>query len=58
VVVSVPEHEEARLAALWALQVLDTPPELTFDQLTRLTARICAVPIAAISLVDADRIWF
>lgn len=55
--VPIPKDEEARLAALWALQVLDTPPEMTFDQLTRLTARTCATPIAAISLVDTDRVW-
>lgn len=54
----VPKDEDARLAALWALQVLDTPPEMTFDQLTRLTARTCGTPCAAISLVDADRVWF
>lgn len=50
--------EDARLAALRALQVLDTPPETAFDQLTRLTARTCGSPIAMISLVDSDRIWF
>ncbi|MEQ8817397.1 MAG: GAF domain-containing sensor histidine kinase [Thalassobaculum sp.] len=53
-----PRDEDARLAALWALQVLDTPPEQAFDQLTRLTARTCGVPMAAIGLVDTDRVWF
>lgn len=52
------QDEDARLAALWALQVLDTAPEMTFDQLARLAARTCGVPISAIALVDADRIWF
>jgi signal transduction histidine kinase len=52
------DDEDARLAALWALQVLDTPPEMTFDQLTRLAARACGTPIAAIALIDSDRIWF
>lgn len=52
------EDEEGRLAALRALQVLDTPPETTFDQLTRLTARTCRTPMALIGLVDADRVWF
>ncbi|HEY9567117.1 MAG TPA: GAF domain-containing protein, partial [Thalassobaculum sp.] len=52
------EDEEVRLAALRALQVLDTPPETTFDQLTRLTARTCHAPAAVIGLVDADRVWF
>jgi len=59
VVVPVPQDDEnERLAALWALQVLDTAPEMTFDQLTRLAARTCGTPIALISLIDSDRIWF
>ncbi len=53
-----PRDEDARLAALWALQVLDTPPEQAFDQLTRLTARTCGASMAAISLIDTDRVWF
>ena len=52
------DDEEARLAALQALQVLDTQPETALDQLAGLTARICGVPIALIALVDADRVWF
>jgi len=50
--------EEARLAALRALQILDTSPEQALDQLTRLAARLCGCPVAVISLVDADRLWF
>ena len=52
------DDAEARLAALQALQVLDTQPETALDQLAGLTARICGVPIALIALVDADRVWF
>jgi PAS domain S-box-containing protein len=53
-----PENEAARLAALHALHVLDTPPEALFDELTALAASICQAPVALISLVDADRQWF
>jgi diguanylate cyclase (GGDEF)-like protein/PAS domain S-box-containing protein len=53
-----PPGEAARLAALHALAVLDTPPEPGFDDLTRLAAHICGVPIALVSLVDRDRQWF
>jgi diguanylate cyclase (GGDEF)-like protein/PAS domain S-box-containing protein len=45
------------LAALHALAILDTPPEPAFDDLTRLAATVCGTPIAAISLVDARRLW-
>jgi len=54
----VEEAETARLAALHALRVLDTPPEAAFDGITRLAARLFDVPISLISFVDRDRQWF
>ena len=54
----VPEHETERLAALRGLDILDTPPELAFDELSALAAFVCQTPIALISLVDEDRQWF
>ena len=53
----VPE-EEARLAAVRRYDILDTPPEGAFDRVTELVARLFGVPIAIISIVDRDRIWF
>ncbi|WP_291992779.1 ATP-binding protein [Candidatus Accumulibacter sp. ACC003] len=52
-----PADERARLAALRACKLLDTPPEALFDDLAELAGRICAAPMALISLVDEDRIW-
>lgn len=52
------EIEAKRLEALRDYQVLDTAPEPCFDDLTRLAADICQVPIAAISLTDTNRQWF
>jgi ribonuclease BN (tRNA processing enzyme) len=54
----VPEDEEPRLAALRALNVLDTPLEDRFDRITRIAAALFNVPIALVSLVDEDRQWF
>lgn len=54
----IPGNEAPRLARLKALEVLDTLPELMFDQLTQAAAAICGVPIALVSLVDAERQWF
>ena len=53
-----PYQEEQRLAALLSCNVLDTPPERRFDDLTALAARLCDTPIALVSLVDSDRQWF
>jgi PAS domain S-box-containing protein len=53
-----PEHEPERLAVLHGLDILDTPPEVAYDELSALAAYICQTPIALISLVDADRQWF
>ena len=38
--------------------ILDTPPDGTFDRITALAARRFNVPISIISIVDEDRIWF
>lgn len=53
-----PDNEIERLAALTEATLLDTPAEAGFDDLTKLAARICGVPIALVSLVDTNRQWF
>ena len=50
--------EARRLAALRELGVLDTLPESAFDTITATAAQLCGVPIALISLIDAQRQWF
>jgi two-component sensor histidine kinase len=51
-------READRLHALRSFAVLDTLPEATFDDVTRLVASVCEVPMALISLVDENRQWF
>jgi DNA-binding CsgD family transcriptional regulator len=51
-------RELARLSALMATRLLDTPPEACFDRLTRLAAGVLDTPIALISLVDDRRQFF
>ena len=53
-----PPDERDRLAELEQLGILDTPAEERFDRYTRLVKRLFDVPIALVSLVDADRQWF
>jgi GAF domain-containing protein len=50
--------ETERLAALHSYEILDTPPDGAFDRITALAARHFKVPVALVSLVDEDRIWF
>ncbi|MDR3734706.1 MAG: PAS domain S-box protein [Acidobacteriaceae bacterium] len=52
------QDEDARLKALQLYEVLDTPTDATLDDITRLTAQICGTPMAGISLVEIDRVWF
>lgn len=54
----IPHNEEQRLAALQALQILDTEYEERFDRITRLAQRLFGTEMAAVTLVDSDRQWF
>ena len=49
--------EAARLEALLAYGILDTPPEQAFDDLVELAAGICYTPVAAVAFVDGRRAW-
>lgn len=52
------EEEVERIRTLKKYQILDTPPDGSFDRITQLAAKLLHVPIAIITLVDTDRIWF
>jgi PAS domain S-box-containing protein len=54
----VPENEPQRLAALARYEILDTYPELQYDEIVKIAAFICGTPIALISFVDDRRQWF
>jgi signal transduction histidine kinase len=53
-----PLRDPARLAALRATALLDSPREEGFDRLTRLATQVLDVPVALVSLVDEDRQFF
>jgi GAF domain-containing protein len=55
---TVPSQEVARLAALKRYDILDTPPDGSLNRLAALAAKLFNMPIAIISMVDEDRIWF
>ncbi|NNM74217.1 HWE histidine kinase domain-containing protein [Enterovirga aerilata] len=50
--------ENARVAALAAYDILDTPPERDFDEVARLASQICDTPIAVVNLISRDRQFF
>ncbi len=52
------DDEGMRLSGLTALNLLDTPPERSFDTIVQMTRRALGCEIALISLIDKDRQWF
>lgn len=53
-----PANERERVAALYARQLMDTPPEERFDRVSRLATRSLEVPIAYVAFLDGQRQWF
>ena len=54
----IPDDEAMRLEAVRRYEILDTPRDGSFDRVTSLAAKIFGVPIASVTVVDSDRIWF
>ncbi len=53
-----PVSDPQRLEALTSYGILDTPAEPGFDDIVQLACRLCATPVALISLVAGERQWF
>jgi diguanylate cyclase (GGDEF)-like protein/PAS domain S-box-containing protein len=51
-------REVERLAALQNFAILDTAPDVQFDNIAKLAAQICNTPIACITFLDEHRQWF
>ncbi|HET6509838.1 MAG TPA: diguanylate cyclase [Baekduia sp.] len=52
-----PPNEPQRLAALRRLRLLDSEADPAYQSLAELAARLLGTPMAAVSLIDADRQW-
>lgn len=50
-------RDAARLAAVHATALAGTPPEESFDRLTRLAVHLLGAPLSLLSLVDGERQW-
>jgi transcriptional regulator with GAF, ATPase, and Fis domain len=55
---AVDRDESARLDVLRRYDILDTPPEVPFDDLATLASHLCDTPIALVGFVARDREWF
>ncbi len=51
-------QDDARLAALDAYDILDTPAEAGFEDIVLLASQACETPTALVSFVAKDRQWF
>jgi hypothetical protein len=58
VVVSEPSNEAARMLAVARYRLLEAPVDGAFDRVTAIAARVFSVPVALVTIVDHDRIWF
>jgi GAF domain-containing protein len=47
-----------RLAVVARYEILDAPRDGTFDRVAQMAAAIFGTPIATVTIVDADRVWF
>ena len=50
--------EKSRLRSLRSYRILDTIPESEYDNITKIAAGICQVPVSLMTLMDHDRQWF
>ncbi|RYY21510.1 MAG: GAF domain-containing protein [Cytophagaceae bacterium] len=54
----IPANDQERLLALAPYRVLGTSPDVVFDEVVRLVAKLFEVPVALVSLVDEGSVWF
>jgi adenylate cyclase len=54
---TIPAKESQRLTALRSYEILDTAPEIAYDEIAELAAQICQCPVAFVSFIDDDRRW-
>ncbi len=51
-------RENERLKYLESYSILDTLPEIDYDNLTAIASEICNTPISLVSIIDNKRQWF
>ena len=56
--IPMPEDEEERVKNLEEYNIMDTAPEMVFDEITELAAEILQCPVSTIQFLNEDRQWF
>lgn len=54
----VPANEAERNVALTSYRIMDTPPEIAFNEIGDLAAQICGCEVSYVSFIQGDRFWF
>lgn len=54
----IPSNDEQRLQKLYTYDILDTPPDQAFEKIAILAAQIFDTPIAQVTFVDQERVFF
>ncbi|MFH9426110.1 PP2C family protein-serine/threonine phosphatase [Streptomyces sp. NPDC017529] len=52
------EREARRIAAVRRYDILGIPPDGAFDRIAALAGRLFDAPMATVTIVDSDRVWF
>lgn len=53
----VPANEAERVAALRATGLLDSAPEIAYQDIGELAAQLCQCPVSYVGFMDDDRLW-
>jgi class 3 adenylate cyclase len=54
----IPANEAQRNAALTSYRIMDSPPEIAFNEIGELAAQICGCNVSYVSFIQEDRFWF
>jgi adenylate cyclase len=54
----IPANELQRNEAVTSYRIMDSPPEIAFNEIGELAAQICGCAVSYVSFIQEDRFWF